>query len=99
MRPSAKELMEHAWIKSYVHDPEIGKEIQLDIIQNLQEFRAASVFQSGVLSFVVALKSTSDDLDELKKMFIKLDTSKDGLLSIDEIKNGLDSTLGNLKGN
>ena len=31
-------------------------------------------------------------------MFTLLDTSKDGLLSIDEIKKGLDTVLGQLKG-
>jgi Ca2+-binding EF-hand superfamily protein len=31
------------------------------------------------------LKSTSAELEELKQMFIKLDTSKDGVLSIEEV--------------
>lgn len=57
-----------------------------------------SVFQSGVISFIVALKTTSEELEALKKMFLALDTSKDGQLSLDEIKEGLDKILGSVKG-
>lgn len=68
--------------------------VRLDVAKNLEEFTATTTFQSGVLSFIVGLKSTSEELEELNKMFILLDTSKDGILSIDEIKQGLDSVLG-----
>lgn len=44
------------------------------------------------------LKSTSEELEELKKIFLELDTSKDGQLSIDEIKVGMEKALGSLKG-
>ena len=36
------------------------------------------------------LNSSSDELDMLKKMFNKLDTDKNGTLTIDEIKKGMD---------
>jgi Ca2+-binding EF-hand superfamily protein len=47
----------------------------------LEEFKATTTFQSGVLSFMINLKSTSKELEELNKMFLLLDTSKDGILS------------------
>jgi len=43
---------------------------------------------------MINLKSTSKELEELNKMFILLDTSKDGILSIQEIQQGLDTVLG-----
>lgn len=44
------------------------------------------------------LKATSEELEELKNMFFKLDTSKDGKLSIEEIKDGMDNIAGIFKG-
>lgn len=37
-------------------------------------------------------------MDELKQMFFKLDTSRDGRLSIDEIKSGMENIQGIFKG-
>lgn len=48
---------------------------------------------------MVNLKATSEDLEELKQMFLKLDTSKDGQLSLEEISNGLEQVFGSLKSN
>jgi len=41
-----------------------------------------------VLSFIVGLKTTSAEIEELKNLFLELDTSNDGLLQIDEIEKG-----------
>ena len=43
------------------------------------------------MSFIVGLKASSSELEELKNLFIKLDTSKDGTLSIDEIREGMEN--------
>ena len=48
---------------------------------------------------MINLKSTSKELEELNKMFTMLDTSKDGILSIYEIEQGLDTVLGQLNVN
>lgn len=34
------------------------------------------------------MKATSGEIEELKNLFIELDTSKDGVLSLDEIEKG-----------
>jgi len=36
------------------------------------------------------LKASSEELEELKNLFIRLDTSKDGTLSIEELKEGME---------
>jgi calcium-dependent protein kinase len=56
------------------------------------------LFQSGILSFIVALKTTSKELEELKQIFIKLDTSRDGTLSLQEIQEGMNLITGSDKG-
>ncbi len=51
-----------------------------------------------MLSFIVGVKSTQEELDELRKMFLQLDENGDGTLSIDEIENGMHKIMGNLQG-
>jgi Ca2+-binding EF-hand superfamily protein len=46
----------------------------------------------------VGLKASSEELDKLKNLFISLDTSKDGTLSIDELKEGMERMVGQLGG-
>jgi calcium-dependent protein kinase len=98
-RPTALELLDDIWLERNLDSQIIEQQVQLDIANNLEEFKATTTFQSGVLSFMINLKSTSKELEELNKMFLLLDTSKDGILSVQEIKQGLDSVLGQLKGN
>ena len=43
------------------------------------------------------LTSSYSELEELKQVFIRLDTSKDGLLSIEEVSQGIGQVLGNFK--
>lgn len=43
------------------------------------------------------MKTSDEELEELKTLFLKLDTSKDGLLSIDEVTAGLDHIREKLK--
>jgi len=73
-------------MESNLDRQQIDQQVKLDVANNLEEFKATTTFQSGVLSFLINLKSTSKELEELNKMFILLDTSKDGILSIEEIK-------------
>lgn len=43
------------------------------------------------------MKTSSEELEELKQLFLQLDTSKDGTLSIDELKAGVQQIKGKLK--
>ena len=97
-RYDTKMLLDHVWLYKQVKEPEVGERAQLDIFNNLKEFRDISIFQSGVLSFIVNLQATSEELEELKNLFIQLDKSKDGTLSLDEIRDGMDLVLGKLPG-
>jgi Ca2+-binding EF-hand superfamily protein len=42
------------------------------------------------MSLIANLNSSSDELDTLKKMFLKLDSDMNGTLTIQEIKRGMD---------
>ena len=52
-------------------------------------FRKQNVFQTGVVSLLTALKAQSNELVNMKKMFLQLDTSQDGFLSVEELETGM----------
>ena len=68
--------------------------MQLDITANLASFRKANVFQAGVISFIANLQTSCEDLQDLNAMFLKLDKNNDGLLSTEELKEGMSDILG-----
>ncbi len=47
---------------------------------------------------MVGLKASSEEIEELKNLFLALDTSKDGTLSLDEIKVGFERIKMKFKG-
>lgn len=71
---------------------------QLDIASNLRSFRNQTAFQSGIISLMANLNSSSDELEKLKKMFLRLDEDKNGTLTIDEIRHGMDEIEQTLSG-
>eukprot|EP00347_Sterkiella_histriomuscorum_P010571 403375769 len=94
LRYDAKQLLSHQWIFKQVQTPDIKQQVQLDVAQNLKDFKNTTVFQGGILSFIVGLKASSEELEELKNLFLRLDTSRDGTLSIDEIQAGMQQMMG-----
>jgi len=85
LRPTTLELLNDEWIKSFNERYEIPFDIILDVSANLQHFRKYTVFQSGVIAYILSFYDGHGDFDELRKVFISLDKSQDGKLSIKEI--------------
>ncbi len=50
-----------------------------------------SKLQHAVSTYLAAHLSLKSETDEIRKYFVELDTSKDGTLSIEELKKGLQS--------
>ena len=48
------------------------------------------------MAFILSFTDRFHDLDELKTIFLQLDTSHDGKLSVEEIKGGLQKALGTM---
>lgn len=84
-------MLEHKWIAKMTRSQSVDTQNLLDITANLSAFKKASIFQTGVVSFLAGMTTKSADLDELKAIFLKLDVNKDGLLSHDELKQGMET--------
>ena len=74
-RPSAEELLQHPWLNENVEDPLIDVEAAQHISDSLATFQKQNAFQTGVVSLITGLKIQQEDLNNLKKIFIKFDTS------------------------
>ena len=93
-RPTVKQLLSHPWIEKYVQSAVVGSETQLGIAASLMAYRKATLLQSGVISFLTNLLATAEDLQDYVEMFEMMDTSKDGYLTIDELKAGIQEQMG-----
>ena len=96
-RATAEQLLNHPWLADNTEESEIDKEVADEIINDLAAFRKQNRFQTGVVSLLSHMKVQASELVNLKSMFIRYDTSKDGFLSPDELRNGLSEVLGVLK--
>ena len=67
-----------------------------DIGLTLYTFKRTSQFQSFVISFLVGLKAQKDELAQLNKIYLKLDTNGDGFLDADELVVGMHEVRANL---
>jgi Ca2+-binding EF-hand superfamily protein len=92
-------LLNEGWLDLNVPDEKLDTERTQDILKNLSVFHKQTVFQTGVVSFIQGFMSTHEELEEIEEMFLKLDTSHDGFLSPDELRQGMSLVLGPLKAN
>ena len=82
-------MLNHEWIKKNEGDNSISQDKQLDLSKNLAAFAKTSNFQSGICSILANLMTKTTDLKELNKMFVQWDTSQDGQLSYEELKENM----------
>ena len=68
----------------------IEDEQKIDIALNMYTFKRSSLLQSSVVAFLSRLKADDEELINLRKVFMDLNTSKTGKLTVDEIRAGTD---------
>ena len=88
-RATIEQLLDSAWIKQDLPSDQIDNSRQLNLSANLVAFAKTTTFQASVCSILANLMTRSDDLTELRKMFVKWDTSQDGQLSMDELRDNM----------
>ena len=87
-RVTISQMLDHPWIKNMTAE-EVDNSKQLDMSKNLAIFAKTTSFQSGICSILANMLSHSNDLSDLNKMFIQWDTSQDGYLSYEELRQNM----------
>lgn len=89
-RCTAQEAIDDEWIRKY--DKNTAKAFSSQNIKshlkNIQNFSNKDKLQQACVSFLVHQISSSEQVQELRKIFLALDRSGDGRLTFEEIKEG-----------
>ncbi|KAL0738275.1 hypothetical protein Bca4012_014485 [Brassica carinata] len=85
-RLTAKQVLEHPWIQNAKKAPNVPLG---DVVKSrLKQFSVMNRFKRKALR-VIAEFLSSQEVEDIKEMFNKMDTDKDGIVTIEELKAGL----------
>jgi calcium-dependent protein kinase len=86
-RITAEKALKHPWFTLYAKNQGSAESTKL-AIANLKQFRAEKKLQHAFLNFLAEQVITSEDTQELNKIFVDLDKDNDGRLSKKELLDG-----------
>jgi calcium-dependent protein kinase len=84
-RYSAEEVLKHPWFSKMAPKPQSLRGSKKINIKQLENYKNSSNFKKFVLTYM-ATRLKEKEIQELRRMFLRLDKNKDGTLSVDEIK-------------
>ncbi len=93
-RVSAEDALQHPWFTKYAKHEKVEKSLASTALNNLKNFRAEQKLKQATLTFIVSQLLNKDETSKMESIFQSMDTNKDGMLSMDEIKNGYDKHFG-----
>lgn len=89
--------MNSPWIEHALKNPEVSAKNLFTVSDQLASFRRMGTLQKGILSFLTNLLATEEELEELATIFKAFDTSNDGFISMEELKEGIEKNTGTFK--
>lgn len=84
-RITAQEALKHPWVTENKKNVEVE---MVNLKDNITKFSSLQTLQQSILNYLVRNFSSNEYCKELKEIFQKLDTSGDGKLSYDELREG-----------
>ncbi|KAG5243110.1 calcium-dependent protein [Salix suchowensis] len=89
LRLSAKHVLEHPWLLNAKKAPNVPLG---DVVKSrLKQFSMMNRFKRKALRVIADFLST-EEVEDIKEMFKRMDTDNDGIISIEELKTGLRSS-------
>ncbi|KAL5740391.1 hypothetical protein ACOSP7_029272 [Xanthoceras sorbifolium] len=86
LRLTAKQVLEHSWLQNAKKAPNIPLG---DVVKaRLKQFSMMNRFKRKALRVIADFLST-EEVEDIKEMFKKMDSDNDGIVSIEELKAGL----------
>mmetsp|Transcript_13035 Transcript_13035/g.31143 ORF Transcript_13035/g.31143 Transcript_13035/m.31143 type:complete len:611 (+) Transcript_13035:224-2056(+) len=86
-RPTAEQALQHPWI-TQVRAPYEDVAIDVAVLQNMRKFSLANHMKRSALA-LVALSMNSAEVDDLEKIFKKLDKDGNGTITLNELQDVL----------
>lgn len=87
-RYSADDVINHPWVSDTVRSPTTPAIIDAN---QLRTYQNSVNFRKTVLNYM-ATQCSSEEISELVNLFVKLDTNRDGTLSLNEIQVALNNS-------
>lgn len=87
-RYSAEQVVRHGWLTDFITSPTTPAVIDASLLRNYQN---SVKFRRTVLNYM-ATQCSSEEIAEIVRLFVKLDTNRDGNLSLNEINAALSSS-------
>lgn len=92
-RYSAAEALGHQWMQSGREDTVTSEETR-ELLNSLSQYNAQYKLQQASLTFIVSQLVTNKEKEQLQKVFIALDSDKDGKVSREDLVRGFRSYFG-----
>jgi calcium-dependent protein kinase len=89
-RPTLKECLAHPWFDLNSSDPELAKALDGEVLVSLREFDSRGAFKKKLLS-QLALDIPHDEVERLRATFERIDTNRDGTITVKELETALAS--------
>ncbi len=95
-RISAEEALISEWISNFKakENKKIKQQDCINVLQNIKNFDAKEKLQHATLAYIVHFLGATDEVKKLKKIFKLLDTSGDGRLTYQELREGFERIMG-----
>lgn len=85
-RLSADEALNHKWFQKFSRKD--ATDVKTANLKNLKSYQKNQKIQQAALT-AIACQVSSDDIKDLRDLFLALDKNGDGSISLDELKEGL----------
>eukprot|EP00826_Nyctotherus_ovalis_P037587 TRINITY_DN3439_c0_g1_i26.p2 TRINITY_DN3439_c0_g1~~TRINITY_DN3439_c0_g1_i26.p2 ORF type:complete len:191 (+),score=58.68 TRINITY_DN3439_c0_g1_i26:3214-3786(+) len=86
VRITANEAVQHPWLRKYAYlSKEEENENLIQSLRNLKNFRAETILQKAVLSYIASQEIDPQEEKKLKHLFDTIDTDKSGQISFQEL--------------
>ncbi|CAI2359896.1 unnamed protein product [Moneuplotes crassus] len=93
-RPSAAECLKLPWIKNQSQERKEKSKISTLVIKNLKKFTSERKLEIAVISYIANFVASSQNNQVMRDTFQMLDKDNDGVLSKQELINGLTKVFG-----
>jgi calcium-dependent protein kinase len=87
-RYTAEQALNHIWVRNKAPKAKTGVNLQSSLVDNLKGFRSQNKLKKAALH-VIASQLGENQIKALRDVFMALDDNGDGLLTVNEMKEGL----------